>query len=366
MRRENMSGAAQSMQNWIPTVQGAMVRRPGVSFGNTTDQKLEPPPVPPIPPGTVRPPIELVTDGEFHGWSVRRRLDNSYTGPLIEVGRDPSVAGNDNRVQIFSLTDPDENGVYWIDESQIFGAFATTGQDPATSEARLAIYTIYDQVTNPLVTHRDLAVEVDSRCCPFVFSGDFGSFAYVDVPANTTSPKFARCQMGSAIPWRGVPSICRVRNSPASLWFPDVGDLDNGGIVSVAAHDGTFHVGTGSAPITRRNTHTLYSSGFNEYLVHNEQAGANGFGNTVWAGKAFQAPGDTSQQIGGAPSTSFGTPDQYNVTSAAIKYDVFSGTEAFAYSVAQSRVAGQSVIAEGTTTANARWRHGSIRWECSS
>ena len=42
--------SCQRMENWVPTAQGAMIRRTGSFFGSGTGGQLEPPPTPPDPP----------------------------------------------------------------------------------------------------------------------------------------------------------------------------------------------------------------------------------------------------------------------------------------------------------------------------
>ena len=347
--------SCQNMENWVPTAQGAMIRRPGSNYGGPADNKLDPPPVPPDPPGAILPPDKVVTNGEFHGYSVRRRLNNSYEGPLILVGRDPSVSGNDDLIPIFSELLPDADGVFWIDEGQILQAFIDTGQDPVAGEARLAIYTIYDQVTNEDVVPRNL-ISSGSSVCPFAFTGAFGSFAYVDAPGSETSPRVARCQMGTAIPWRSGGTTVVGAGTPSSdRWFPTVGDYANGGIVSVGAIDGTFDRGESGIDNTRRNVMAInFGNGTPNPLISlNEQNGDLGPGNTAWGDKFNQPPGDISQIGGsGAPFTSFSTPDEFNVVTAACKTNVVGGQTAFAYSVARSRTEDQQVVAFGSTTAD--------------
>ena len=187
--------SCQNMENWVPTAQGAMIRRTGSLFGSGTGGQLEPPPTPPDPPNFIQPPSSYVTDGEFHAWSVRRRMDNDYTGPLIRVV-DPNNAASP-QIDIGTEVAPDENGVYWIDETQILQAFVDTGQDPSMDVARLSIVKIYDQTTAAYKAD----YEIDSALqnyfgLPFAFTGEFGSFAYVGVPGSETSPKNAQCLFG--------------------------------------------------------------------------------------------------------------------------------------------------------------------------
>ena len=188
--------SCQNMENWVPTAQGAMIRRTGSFFGSGTGGQLEPPPTPPDPPNFIQPPSSYVTDGEFHAWSVRRRMDNDYTGPLIRVV-DPNNAASP-QIDIGSEVAPDGNGVYWIDETQILQAFVDTGQDPSMDVARLSIIKIYDQTS--AAYKADYEVYTDNFQTefglPFAFTGEFGSFAYVGVPGSETSPKNARCQFG--------------------------------------------------------------------------------------------------------------------------------------------------------------------------
>lgn len=343
-------GACQNMENWVPTAQGGMIRRSGSWYGGL---KLDPPPTPPTPPppsNVVIPPINYATDGEWHGYSVRRRLNPSYEGPLILVGRDSSVSGNDDRIPIGTTQVPDENGVYWIDEVQILQAFVATGQNPAVSEARLSIYAIYDQTTQAAVVPRNLtSADFDfKRAAPFAFTGQFGSFAYVNVPANETGPDKARCQMGCAIPWRNRLNERSTLTYDDAFWDPTVGDLANGGIMSVAALDGSYHVGNVSNPNTRRSVHGInYSS--SPFLKNTHQNGSNGPGATCTGDRAFDPVGNLNTPGTGTPVTTFQTSSQFNAAAHAYKFDVPTGEPAFAYSVINSR--SQQVTTTGTTNA---------------
>ena len=357
-------GACQNMENWVPTAQGGMIRRSGSWYGGLS---LDPPPEPPLPPGDepIQSPISYTSDGEWHGYSVRRRLNNDYEGPLMLVGRDPSVSGNDVLVDIGTTPDPDSNGIYWIDESRVLQAFIATGQDPSVTTARLSVYTIFDQITNAAVTPRDMTVpNTNFAPCPFAFSGEFGSFAYVNVSADITAPKYARCQMGCGIPWRGFQRRnlrSGMNYDAASPWSPTLGNLGNGGVVSVAALDNFVSRGTGN---TRRLTQGIARSN-NTFLLHHEQTGSSGPGVTSLTEGANVPFGNVFSPGVGEPSTSFSTPDQFNITCSAYKFDVAQGNTAFGYSVIGSRddritVTGNTNAEVGGSEPSASFQFGNV------
>ncbi len=94
----------------------------------------------------------LVTDGFFHGWSVRRRLNSNYTGPIIQV---QNQATYDNPTDIY----PDENGLLDVPAIQAVAAGSSNGV--------VAVRRIYDQVDDAQsVWAHDFIATDDRRALP--------------------------------------------------------------------------------------------------------------------------------------------------------------------------------------------------------
>ncbi len=100
----------------------------------------------------VLPSDVLVTDGFFHGWSVRRRLNSNYTGPIIQV---QNQATYDNPTDIY----PDENGLLDVPAIQAVAAGSSNGV--------VAVRRIYDQVDDAQsVWAHDVIARDDNRAIP--------------------------------------------------------------------------------------------------------------------------------------------------------------------------------------------------------
>ena len=161
-------GACQNMENWVPTAQGGIIRRSGSWYGGL---KLDPPPVPPGPPEPPQGPFprDYYTDGELHMYSVRRRLRDDYTGPLLWVN---TIERELPDFPIQSSIEP-VNGQYWIDEASVFAAFLSLVPNEVNGQRHLYCYSVPDQTDS--VSPLDLTAPLGSGLRPplFAYTGDF-------------------------------------------------------------------------------------------------------------------------------------------------------------------------------------------------
>lgn len=100
--------------------------------------------IPPPPPTVLPPPAQqFVTDGEFHGWSVFRRLNNEYNGPLIRVR---AYAGDTTGGEIRDIG----FGVDGYISQEELVQFASS-EKLAGRTGNLSVIVVYDQgLTNPI------------------------------------------------------------------------------------------------------------------------------------------------------------------------------------------------------------------------